>query len=297
VNESAPDSAPIESRQQNNKRPENTKQRNLYKMFKNTILSTIAAVAMTAAPAFAADYTITFVDPVADSTGAIDATRMVVVFNNVTGDYKVTFTSTGAQPFNQNFRLNVNLFNQARLPNHSLFTDTVNDYNLTSAKTKMILKGNSPALTQWAAGDVVATNTAASGGVNPPGIMAYRTSVVNFPLELLTNEDAIAYGPSGTATVVPLTAQMAVSGLMDDVQSLYEDGALNREQAAALQSKLSRAVKALNDPSRSGQAVSCAMMTAFMNDVQDLVTAGALHPKMGINLTNSAMAAASLMGC
>src|SRR5215831_17703367 len=161
-------------------------------MFKRLLVTCALGFAIgLAAPA--ADLTFSFTDPVGDNTGSIDVTNMVVVFDSVTGNFKITLTATNAQPFVGHFRVNSNLFNQARLPLYSLFADNMQDYNLATPKTKLILTGTNPNLLFWAVGDTVATNTAASGNVNPPGVTLYRTSVDNFPLTFLTNEDAIAY--------------------------------------------------------------------------------------------------------
>src|SRR5256885_17268842 len=52
-----------------------------------------------------ADLTLSYTDPVGDFTGTIDVTRMVVIFDNLTGNYKITLTSTAAQPFLGVFRV------------------------------------------------------------------------------------------------------------------------------------------------------------------------------------------------
>jgi hypothetical protein len=235
----------------------------------------------------AADLTFSYTDPVGDSTGSIDVTQMVVVFDSVTGNFKITLTSTAAQPFLGAFRVNVNLFDPTRLPTHSFFQDTLQDYNLATAKTKLILTGTNPNLVFWAAGDTVATNTQASGGVNPPGSTLYRTTVSNFPIGFLTNEDAIAYGPSGTAVIAPLTPQNALTGLMDDVQVLLEDGAVNGGQANALTAKLSAALASLNN---AHSKPACNQIQAFINQVNSLVASNTLTAAQGQALIQAANA-------
>src|SRR5262249_44508212 len=207
----------------------------------NRLLVTCALGFAIGLAAPAADLTFSFTDPVGDNTGSIDVTNMVVVFDSVTGNFKITLTATNAQPFLGVFRVNSNLFDATRLPLHSYFTDDLQDYNLATPKTKLILTGTNPNLVFWATGDTVTTNTQASGGVNPPGVTLYRTQVANFPLGFLTNEDAIAYGPSGTAVIAAQTPQGALSGLMDDVTVLQEDGTLNGGNANSLIAKLSAA--------------------------------------------------------
>lgn len=266
---------------------------------KNIMLPAVAAAALafTSQTAKASDLMVSFADPVGDSTSSIDATRMVVVFDPATGDFKATFTATNAQPFQEDFRININLFNQSKLPFNSIFNSAGNDYNFANGRTKVIIRGNNANLKFWMPGDVVTTNTDASGGVNPPGIVFYRTSVSSFPLTYLTNEDAIAYGPAGAAPLTRMTAQAAVSGLMDDVQVLYEEGILNREQANGLMAKLSAILKSLNATiSRNGQP-ACGMMNGFINAVQDLAAQGVILQKFANMLINEANKAGAQIGC
>lgn len=223
--------------------------------------------------AFGEKRTFSYTDPVGDSAGTIDVTQMVVVFDNTTGSYKITLTSTTAQPFLGAFRVNVNLFNANRLPDYSFFQDAVNDYDLANAKTKLILTGVDASLPFWAAGDTVTTNTVASGGVNPPGSTFYRTAVNNFPIEAFTNEDTVAYDLPGTAVIAVLTPQGVVSGLTDDVQAVLEDGLLSRSQANSLDRILRHALRSLN---RGNLASGCDQIQEFINEANDLRHAAAL---------------------
>jgi hypothetical protein len=138
----------------------------------------------------------TFVDPVGDHTGEIDVVSMAFLFNNTTGEYEIVLTADPAFPFRGTFRININLFDPdtgfgtQRFP--SVFNDVANDFNLDYATTTITLYGTHPCLLYWDAGDRVATNSEPFG--NPDGTKLFRSSVMNFPLEFLTNEDAIAYG-------------------------------------------------------------------------------------------------------
>jgi hypothetical protein len=260
----------------------------------NRLLLTCALGLAIGAAAPAADLTFSFTDPVGDNTGSIDVTNMVVVFDSVTGNFKITLTGTSAQPFLGVFRVNSNLFNAARLPLHSFFADTVNDYNLATPKTKLILTGTNVNLLFWAVGDTVATNTLASSGVNPPNVTLYRTQVTNFPAGFLTNEDAIAYGTSGTALITAQTPQGALSGLMDDVTVLQEDGKLNGGNANALIAKLSAALQSLN---QGNSKPACNQIQAFINQVNSLMAGGTLTAAQGQALIDAANAIALQIGC
>jgi hypothetical protein len=260
----------------------------------NKMLALVLGGLLLGATGFAADLTFSYTDPVGDSTGTVDVTHMVVVFDTVTGNYKVTLTSTAAQPFLGVFRVNINLFDATRLPAHSFFADTLNDYNLATAKTKLILTGTNPNLAFWAAGDVVTTNTIASGGVNPPNVTLYRSQVTNLPGGFLTDEDAIAYGPAGTATITVVTPQDALNGLMDDVQVLQEGGTLNQGNANALTAKLAAALSSLN---KGHSTPACNQIQAFINQVNALVTGGTLTVAQGQALIDAANAIALQIGC
>jgi hypothetical protein len=263
-------------------------------MSKRTTLLAIALGAAMTAAAPAADLTFSYTDPVGDSTGQIDVTQMVVVFDSVTGNYKITITSTNAQPFVGPFRVDVNLFNPTRLPLHSFFQDAPVNLNLATAQTKLILTGTNPNLVFWAAGDTVSTNTQASGGLNPPGSTLYRTTVSNFPMGFLTNEDAIAYGPNGNAVITVQTAQGALTGLMDDVTVLQETGSLNGGNANALIAKLSAALASLNN---GHTKPGCNQIQAFINQVNSLVTGGTLTAAQGQALIQAANAIMMQIPC
>jgi len=168
-----------------------------------------------------ADLGFSYLDPVADHTGTIDVTRMVVAFDNATGAYMVILRATTAHPFVGEFRVNINLFNPDVDPANSLFQDAENDFNLATATTKLVLTGTDPNLLAWNDGDRVATNTNVSLG-NPPGTTFFRSSVANRPFTFLTNEDAIAFGPAGLATIGPPaplvileTVDVTIQGIMN----------------------------------------------------------------------------------
>lgn len=149
-------------------------------------------------------------------------------------------------------------------------------------------------LTPSPAGDLVYTNTEASGGQNPPGGSSYRSGVGNLPVQYLSQLDTIADGASGVAAIVPLTAQGALSGLMDDVQILREASTLNPGQANALMVKLSAALASLN---RSNNNAACGQLTAFINQVNDLVASSVLSLAEGTALVEAANLARTLIPC
>jgi len=230
--------------------------------------------------------TFSYTDPVGDQAGAIDVTKMTVVFDNATGDYEIVLRATAANPFVGLFRVNVNLFNPDTAPSNSSFRDVLNDFNLATATTKLTLTGTNGNLLAWNAGHRVAANTLAGLG-NPPGSSFFRSTVTNFPIGFLTNEDAIAFGPAGGTTIKVFTPQDAIDLLLGDVGSLLEEGLLTQDQADGLIDKLGAAVASMN---RGNTRAACNQLHAFTNQVNAFINAGILLQDKGQELIDAAEA-------
>ena len=145
----------------------------------------------------------------------------------------------------------------------------------------------------WSVGDTVATNTLADLG-NPPGSSFFRCAVQNTPFTFLTNEDTIASGPAGVATITSLTSQGAVLGLTDDVQVLLETAILTTDQAKGLMDKLSAGISSLN---RGNSKSTCGQMNSFINQVNAFLNSGKLTPAQGQALIQGAQAVGTRIGC
>jgi hypothetical protein len=154
--------------------------------------------------------TFSFADPVGDHTGAIDVTAMSFNFDNATGDYTITLTATTANPFVGQFRVNINLYNPDAVISDNFFSDVFNDYNLASATTSLTLTGTNSHLLAWHSGDRIATNDLVFGYPTGTGTTLFRSSVSNFPMGFLTNEDPIAYGAGGFTTVTTPVLTVAI---------------------------------------------------------------------------------------
>jgi hypothetical protein len=259
---------------------------------KNTFCLAILGVVL-ARSARADQLILSFTDPIGDQTGAIDVTKMTVLFDNSTGRYSIVLRATAANPFVGVFRVNINLFNPDTAPSQSLLQDAVNDFNLATATTKLTLMGTNSNLLAWSAGNRVATNTEAGLG-NPPGSSFFRSTVTNFPIGFLTNEDAIAYGPVGVTTITVFAPQDSIEFLMDDIEKLVVEGRLTQGQADGLRSKLDAALASLN---RGNATAACNQLGAFINQVNDLVTDGILTLAEGERLIYVAEVARGLIGC
>lgn len=246
-----------------------------------------------ASTAQAAKLTFSYTDPVGDQTGAIDVTKMTVVFDNATGVYEIVLRATAAHPFVGLFRVNINLFNPDTAAGNSLFQDTVNDFNLATATTELTLTGTNVHLEFWDAGDQVATNTNAGLG-NPPGSSFFRSGVSNFPLGFLTNEDAIAFGAAGATTITAFTPQDAIELLVDNVDVLSDGGQLTHGQAAGLKAKLEAAIASLN---HGNTGAACNQLQAFINQVNAFINARKLSQSEGQELIDAAEAAQDQAGC
>ena len=139
-------------------------------------------------------------DPLGDNTGLTDLAKMTLRFDPRTGNYEILLSATAAQPFQGEFRVNINLFNPAR---QSFFADTMNDIRLETPTTTLRLTGYHPALRSWLPGDQVHTNSL-GGTPNPTGSTLFRSGVSHFPMGYLTNEDVIAFADvTVPAVVVP----------------------------------------------------------------------------------------------
>ncbi len=143
--------------------------------------------------------------------GAIDLTGLQVTFDDTTGAYEATFTAAAANPFQGDFRLNINLFNpdtgfgNAATP--SAFNDTGNDFHLGSPQTTVILTGTSSNLTFWDVGDRVAANGSLSGptAMVNLGVPAGPSIFVSGVLDLNNTSlgDRVGYGQFTTIAPVP----------------------------------------------------------------------------------------------
>jgi hypothetical protein len=151
---------------------------------------------------------ISFDDMMGDAFGTFptDVVNLTMTFDDTTGAYDIILTTTNANLFTGNFRVNVNLFNPdtgstSLYP--SLFSDTTNDFSLTLPTNTLVLSGTASSLLEWKAGDQVASHSLNGGELgNPGGISLFRTAVGAGGF--LTNEDVIGDGEGfGVTTILP----------------------------------------------------------------------------------------------
>ena len=234
-----------------------------------------------------------YTDPVGDHTGIVDVTNMTVVFDNATGDYEIFFKADAANPFVNQFRVNVNLYNPDTTPSNSRFQDAVNDYNLAVAATQLTLTGTNLNLLNWNAGQRVATSTQAGLG-NPPNTLFFRTGVGDLPLTSPPQEDNVAFDTTGISLIRAFTSQDAAELLIWDVETLSDGGSLTGEQADGLIDKLEAAIRSLD---RGNTRPACNQLRAFVNKVSGLVKSGMLPPNEGQELIDAAQEIRNQIGC
>jgi hypothetical protein len=149
---------------------------------------------------YGAPLELTVEDPLGDNTGPTDVTGMTLRFDPQTGLYEVILSASAVQPFQGEFRVNINLFNPMR---QSFFHDTMNDIRLATPTTTVRLTGYHRALRDWQPRDEVYTNSL-GGTPNPAGSTLFRSAVSHFPMGFLTNEDVIAFADvAAPAVLVP----------------------------------------------------------------------------------------------
>lgn len=156
-----------------------------------------------------------FDDPVGDQIGVfdIDVTRMDFSFDNNSGAYTILLTADETNPFQGDFRININLFNPdtgTTAKNPSFFEHNVDDYYFVSPVTTFTLSGTNSYLLSWDSGDRVATSDIPFG--NPDDVVSFRSEVRTVPN--LTGRDDIADGDFATIVPIPGALTLGIIGLM-----------------------------------------------------------------------------------
>jgi len=127
---------------------------------------------------------------------------MQMDFDPATGDYQILLVATQANPFNGDFRVNINLFN---LTDQSFFSDCCNDFSFTTPQTQILLFGTNPLLAGWDQGDQVCPNSAC-GVVSPQ----FRSEAMNVPY---TTRDIIAFSDITQTAIIG--SDLDADGVLD----------------------------------------------------------------------------------
>jgi hypothetical protein len=139
-----------------------------------------------------------FADPAGDQAGNIDVVGMDFTFDGATGAYAILLTADAANPFQGDFRININLFNPdtgTMADDPSFFSDVWNEYFGVSPTTTFTLSGTNPRLLSWEVGDRVAASSGPFG--NPDGVTSFRCAIRALP-----STDVVDYVAEGDSTVI-----------------------------------------------------------------------------------------------
>jgi len=183
---------------------------------KNVVVCILALFVTTSIQA-APDSFFALYDPVGDQTGLVDVVRMDFSFDGATGDYTILLTADVANPFQGDFRININLFNPdtgTTAQDPSYVTDTYNDYYSVSPVLTFMLTGANARLLSWDIGDRVASSSTVFG--SPDGVSEFKSAVNELPREPLYRQDYIAVWDSavieGPPSEVPVPGAFALAG-------------------------------------------------------------------------------------
>lgn len=141
----------------------------------------------------AASMLVSVTDPEADNTGPVDVTGMDFEFDNETGNYRILLTTTDAEPFVGDFRIDIELFNLdvgTTADDPSFFQDTINDFSLSvdTPSPILILSGTNSRLLSWGAGDRILLNNLPDGTPHPDGTTDFSSVVAGRPLQSLEKD-------------------------------------------------------------------------------------------------------------
>lgn len=159
----------------------------------------------------AALLTFSFTDPTGDFTGSIDAAGLDFVFDDTTGAYSIDIFATAANPFDNSFQMNINLFNPdtgTTAWDPSYFQGGSGDITLGSSTTIHTINGVNSRLLSWDIGDRVAIGAGAFG--NPDGLSGFQSGVNDLPRLVIPDFDRDLIGTSSNQSGGGLTTQFAI---------------------------------------------------------------------------------------
>ena len=183
---------------------------------KATLMATLIAMVtfnlVQAAPAL-----VSVTDPVGDNTGQIDVIGMDFEFYKETGNYTILLTTTDAEPFAGDFRININLFNLdigTTADDPSYFQDTINDFSLLVSSTSLLLSGTNSRLLSWELGDRILLNNLPDGIPHPDGGTLFSSVVSGRPFQFLDNDVIGLDKEIAIVTPIPPAFWLFGSGLL-----------------------------------------------------------------------------------
>lgn len=146
---------------------------------------------------------VVFTDPAGDNLGPVDVVGVGLSFDKTTGAYTLILLADSSGPFQDDFRVNINLYNPDTGTTNcdpSFFQDTVNDYIGFPSDTILVLSGVNSNLRPWDVGDRVTTNNTPVG--NPDCTSLFRSAVADLDDSL--QRDLIADGDTFAMIFAPV---------------------------------------------------------------------------------------------
>jgi hypothetical protein len=129
---------------------------------------------------------------------AADVTSLEMTFDNVSGSYVIAITADADNPFHDDFRINVNLFNPdtgSAFQDPAFFMDSANDVVLSEPTTMVRLTGINLRLCRWDIGDRVAINNIPFGGPTDGGVRAFYSGLLQWSVSPAWPRDSIGESP------------------------------------------------------------------------------------------------------
>jgi hypothetical protein len=154
--------------------------------FMTALVATVTFNLVQAAPML-----VSVTDPEGDNTGPVDVIGMDFEFDNETGNYRILLTTSSAEPFMGDFRIDIELFNLdvgTTANDPSFFQDTINDFRLLVPSTALILSGTNSRLLSWGAGDRILLNNLPDGTPHPDGATLFSSVVAARPGQSLEKD-------------------------------------------------------------------------------------------------------------
>lgn len=152
-----------------------------------------------------------FNDPVGDATRehGTDVTRISTVFDNTTGFYTTTLYTASGKPFEDRFRINLNMINpdtDEYTVEQSYFFDNANDFTNYPVSVAIILTGIDVGLLHWHAGDRVALSSEPFGVPSDSEFYTFASSMTDYSTFWEASSDDFPLNEVAIISAVPLPA-------------------------------------------------------------------------------------------
>lgn len=170
-----------------------------------TLLITISPIVQSSILSFE------FNDPAGDATRVhgTDVTRIKTVFDNATGHYTITLFTAPGKPFEDRFRINLNMINPDTSEftvEQSLFFDNSNDFDDHPVSATITLTGTNDSLLHWKAGDQVALSSEPFGIPGDSELISFHSGMTDYSTFWEASSDEFPLNEVAIIGAVPLPA-------------------------------------------------------------------------------------------